>query len=185
MRGRFISPAATAPPSFRQTQRWTSGVATCSATLKTAGNQTITATDSVTASFHGSSNTITVAGAKLPRHLTVSAPGSTMAGTSFSLTVTALDQFNNTATGYAGTVHFTSSDGAATLSGSISTLTAGTANLSATLKTEGTQTITATDTVTVAITGTSATSLSIRRQRVTSWFLRRHLRLRERPLTLL
>ena len=45
----------------------------------------------------------------------VSAPASATAGTAFAFTVTALDQFNNTATSYAGTVHFTSSDGAATL----------------------------------------------------------------------
>ncbi len=34
-------------------------------------------------------------------------------GTAFNFTVTALDQFNNTATGYGGMVKFSSTDGAA------------------------------------------------------------------------
>src|SRR5207245_9564921 len=89
-------------------------------------------------------------------HLTVSAPGSATAGNSFSLTVTALDAFNNTAAGYAGTVHFTSSDGVATLPAN-STLTNGAGTFSATLKTAGSQTITGTDTITASITGTSNT----------------------------
>src|SRR5204863_287750 len=76
------------------------------------------------------------------------------AGTAFSFTVTALDQFNNTATGYGGTVHFTSSDAQAVLPVN-STLTSGTGSFSATVKTAGSQTITGTDTVTSSITGTS------------------------------
>ena len=47
-------------------------------------------------------------------HFLIGAPASATAGSAFSFTVTALDQFNNTAAGYAGNVHFTSSDGAAT-----------------------------------------------------------------------
>src|SRR5204863_230179 len=75
-------------------------------------------------------------------------------GVSFSFTVTAQDQNNNTATGYIGTVHFTSTDGQAVLPAN-STLTTGAGTFSATLKTAGNQTITATDTVTSSITGTS------------------------------
>src|SRR5262249_38726895 len=52
------------------------------------------------------------------------------------------------------TVHFTSSDGSATLPAD-STLMAGTRSFSATLKTVGNQTITATDTANNSITGTS------------------------------
>ena len=51
-------------------------------------------------------------------------------GTPFNFTVTALDPFNNTATGYGGTVHFTSSDGAAALPAN-STLTNGTGTFTA------------------------------------------------------
>ena len=87
-------------------------------------------------------------------HYTVSAPATDVSGTAFSFTVTALDQFNNTATAYSGTVHFTSTDAQAVLPAD-STLTNGVGTFSATLKTGGNQTITATDTVTASITGTS------------------------------
>jgi hypothetical protein len=62
------------------------------------------------------------------------------------------------ATGYTGTVHFTSSDFQATLPANY-TFTggdAGTHVFSVTLKTAGTQSITATDTVTGTITGTQS-----------------------------
>ena len=75
--------------------------------------------------------------------------------TAFSFTVTALDQSDNKATGYTGKVHFTSSDAAAVLPAN-ATLTNGMGTFfPATLKTAGTQTITATDTVTATIIGTS------------------------------
>ena len=70
----------------------------------------------------------------------VIAPASATAGTGFSFTVTAQDQFNNTATGYTGTAHFSSSDGQAVLPAN-STLTSGTGSFLATLKTAGSQTI--------------------------------------------
>jgi hypothetical protein len=109
----------------------TNGVGTFSATLKTAGNQTIAATDTVTASITGTSNTIAVT--ILPAtHFAVSAPATSTAGSAFSFTVTALDVNNNTAIGYAGTVHFSSSDGAAVLPAN-STLTNGVGAFSATL----------------------------------------------------
>jgi Chitobiase/beta-hexosaminidase C-terminal domain/Right handed beta helix region len=94
-------------------------------------------------------------GVPVATHFTVSAPGKTIAGSSFAFTVTAVDVFNNTATSYSGTVHFTSSDGSATLPAN-ATLSNGTAGFNATLKTLGSQSITATDTVNNSITGTSA-----------------------------
>jgi CSLREA domain-containing protein len=133
----------------------TNGVGTFSATLKTAGNRTIAATDTVTASITGTSSSIAVAAATAT-HFTVSAPASATGSLAFSFTVTALDPFNNTATGYSGTAHFTSTDGAAVLPAN-STLTNGVGTFSTTLKTAGNQTITATDTVTASITGTSGT----------------------------
>jgi len=75
--------------------------------------------------------------------------------TSLSITVTAKDAFGNTATGYGGTVRFTSSDAGASLPPS-STLTNGTGSFSVTLKTYGSQTVTATDSVNQSITGTSS-----------------------------
>src|SRR5207249_2939322 len=87
----------------------TSGTGSFSATLRTAGNQTITATDTVSSSITGTSNTIAVSAASAT-HFAVSTPASATAGSAFTFTVTAQDPFNNTATSYAGTVHFTSSD---------------------------------------------------------------------------
>lgn len=84
----------------------------------------------------------------------VSAPATANLGAAFSFTVTAQDANNNTATGYAGTVHFTSSDAQAVLPPN-STLTSGTGTFSATLKKASNQTIAGTDTVTATITGTS------------------------------
>ena len=70
--------------------------------------------------------------------------------------MTALDAFNNTSTGYAGTVHFTGTDGAAVLPAN-STLSNGAGTFSATLKTTGSQSITGTDTITGSIMGVGAT----------------------------
>jgi hypothetical protein len=89
-------------------------------------------------------------------HFTVSTPPSATAGAAFSVTVTALDALNTPVATYAGTLHFTSTDGQAILPGD-STLASGTGTFSATLTTLGSQTITATDTVNPAITGTSQT----------------------------
>ena len=135
----------------------TNGTGTFSATLKTSGNQTITVTDTVTASITGSSNAISVS-ASTATHFSLTAPASVPAGTAFHFTVTALDVFNNKVTTYSGTVHFTSTDAQAVLPAN-SALTNGTANFSATLKTAGDQTITATDTVTASITGSSKSIL--------------------------
>ena len=130
------------------------GLGTFPVTLKTAGNVTVTATDTVTASITGTTAapvTVTPAAAT---HLSVAAPASATNGSPITVTVTALDQFDNTDTSYAGTVHFTTSDGAAALPAN-STLTNGTGQFAATLNTNGSQTVTATDTVTPSITGTS------------------------------
>ena len=48
-------------------------------------------------------------------HLGVVVPGTVTAGSSFSVTVTALDINSNIISGYTGTVHFSSGDGQAVL----------------------------------------------------------------------
>jgi hypothetical protein len=130
----------------------TSGTGTFSVTLKTAGGQTIAATDTVTNSISGTSITISVS--QPATHFSVTAPASATAGTAFNFTATALDASNNTATSYSGTVHFASTDGQAVLPAN-STLANGTGMFSATLKTLGGQTLTASDIVNTSITGTS------------------------------
>jgi hypothetical protein len=131
------------------------GTGTFSATLHTAGNQTITVTDTTNASFTGTSSTIAVSPAAAT-HFSVSAPATATAGTAFNFTVTALDPFNNTATAFSDSTHFTSTDGSASLPAD-ATLTSGTGTFAATLHTTGNQTITATDTAIASVTGTSST----------------------------
>jgi hypothetical protein len=130
------------------------GVGTFSGVLKTAGAQTITATDTVSQSLTGTSGAISV-GAGPATHFSVTAPPSGTAGSGLSLMVKALDQFGNTATGYNGTVHFTSSDGVANLPAD-SPLSSGAGTFTETPTVAGGQTVTATDTATSSITGTSA-----------------------------
>src|SRR5206468_2505588 len=126
------------------------GAGSFSVTLKTSGSRTVTATDTGTTGIIGAAK-IGRAACRA-RHYTLGSPGTSTAGTRFSLTVTALHAFNNTATGYTGTVHFTSSDTQPTLP-SDGTLSSGTGSFSVTLKTSGSQTVTATDTGTTGIIG--------------------------------
>jgi hypothetical protein len=86
---------------------------------------------------------------------TVTAPTTAASGTPVSVTVTAVDAAGTKVTTYSGTVKITSTDTAATLPAN-ATLTGGVGTFSVTLKTIGSQTVTATDTVTSSITGTSA-----------------------------
>jgi hypothetical protein len=141
-------PGATLPAD----STLTAGVGTFSATLVTAGVASLTATDTATNTLAGSANVTVVSAAAT--HFFVAAPGSATAGTAFNFTVTALDQFNNVATGYSGTVHFTSTDASASLPAN-STLTAGVGTFSATLETAGTMSLTAVDTVNSSITGSA------------------------------
>jgi hypothetical protein len=128
--------------------------------LRKAGRQQITATDTVISSLTGSA-TIKVNPAAAT-HFAVSAPSSVTVGTAFTITVTALDQFGNVATGYRGTVTFTSSDGSAVLPGNYTFTSAdkGTHSFSVTLNTVGSQTITAADTVTTTIQGTASVTVN-------------------------
>ncbi|HTE66971.1 MAG TPA: N,N-dimethylformamidase beta subunit family domain-containing protein, partial [Candidatus Binatia bacterium] len=118
----------------------TNGQRTFSVTLATAGPQTVTVADA--ASSLSASVTVTV-NAGAADHLALSTTATPAAGASFSFGVTALDPFGNTATAYAGSVRFASSDGAATLPPD-STLTNGQGTFAATLTKAGPQTITAT-----------------------------------------
>jgi hypothetical protein len=132
----------------------TNGTGTFSVTLKTAGIQTITATDTVTASITGGSNPITVNAGPLTA-LSLQAPSAVTTGIAFSVTVNATDAYGNVVASYTGTVHFTSTDSQATLPAN-SMLTSGTGSFSVTLKTIAAQTITATDTITATLKGTSS-----------------------------
>jgi hypothetical protein len=153
-------PQAALPANYTFTAA-DAGVHTFSATLKTAGTQSLTATDTTTASLAGTDGGITVKAAAASKYV-VSAPPSVAAGLAFSLSVTAEDAYGNVAGGYTGTVHFTSTDNAASLPASY-TFTAGDAGhhtFSVTLSTAGSQTVTATDTTTSSITGQAPVTVS-------------------------
>ncbi len=129
-----------------------------SATLETPGNQTITAADTVAGPIRGTSSNISVSPAGAVR-FSVAATTPVWGRLPFTLTVTAFDAFDNVATGYRGTVHFTSTDANAVLPADYVFTAAdnGTHQFSPALYTIGNQTITATDTVNASITGTSNT----------------------------
>ncbi len=124
-------------------------------TLKTNGNQIVNARDTVNSDIRDTASvpvgaTAPTAAAKFA----VSVPANATAGVPISVTVVALDASDNPATGYTGTVQFTSNDGQAILLLS-TTLVNGTASFTVVLRTAGSRTITATDTVNAGITGAS------------------------------
>jgi hypothetical protein len=131
------------------------GVATFSTlAINKAGGYSLTATDgSLTPASSGSFTINPAAASKL---VVTGFPSPTTAGALHTFTVTAMDPYGNVATGYADTVHFTSSDAKAVLPANytFTTADAGRHTFSATLKTAGTQSLTASDTTTTSLTGT-------------------------------
>ncbi len=130
-----------------------SGTAQTNVTLKTAGAQTITATDTSVGSLSSSGNFSVTPGAATTLQFG-GAAASQAAGQAFAFTMSAYDSYSNLATGYTGMVHFTSSDASAKLPMD-SGLTNGTGSFAATLVTTGPQSITATDTVNNALNGSA------------------------------
>jgi hypothetical protein len=133
------------------------GVHTISATLKTAGSQALVASDAVMSGINGQEGI--VVNPTAATHLALSGPSSVTAGTAFSFTVAAVDAYGNVATGYRGTIHFTTSDSRATLPHTY-TFAAGDNGVhtfsGVKLRTQGLQTITAIDTALGSITGSLA-----------------------------
>jgi hypothetical protein len=79
-------------------------------TLKKAGTQSLTARDTLLPNATGTQTGIVVKAAAARKFVVAGYPSPTVAGAAHTFTVTAKDAFGNTATGYRGTVHFTSSD---------------------------------------------------------------------------
>jgi hypothetical protein len=152
-------PAAVLPADYTFTTS-DPGVHTFSVTLETAGPQSVTATDTVTGTIEGAQAGIVVTPAAASALVVSGIPSPTVAGVAGNVTVTATDAYGNTATGYQGTAHFTSSDPTAVLPAdyTFTAADAGTHVFSGNVifKTAGTQSVTATDTVTGTIEGAQA-----------------------------
>jgi hypothetical protein len=84
------------------------------ATLKTAGGQSLTVTDTVIGRIFASQAGIVVKPAAATQLINGGVPRVTH-GVAFSLTLALEDACGNVATGYVGTVHFSSSDSTAAL----------------------------------------------------------------------
>ena len=127
---------------------------TFTATLKTAGAQSLTVNDAFRGTPTGTQS-ITVTPAAAASFTVAGFPTTTTAGVAHSFTVTARDAFGNVATGYAGTVTFSSSDPIASLPANytFTAADAGVHTFTAALKRAGTQFIEASDTLTSIIMG--------------------------------
>ena len=119
-----------------------------------AGDVTITVTDIGDGSIDGRA-TVTVVPAATSNFLVTGFPSPATAGVAGSLTVIARDAFGNTTTAYRGTVRFSSSDSQAALPGNytFSASDNGTATVLATLRTAGSQSLTATDVSNSTVSG--------------------------------
>ena len=131
------------------------GVKILAVTMRTAGTQRLYAEDVMNNSINGTSNDINVIHGTIIA-FNVSAPSVANANVGFNFVVTARDAYNNVIDDYTGTVTFTSSDpsGAKILPSpyTFQLSDAGSRIFAATLQTNGTQTITATQ---GSITGVS------------------------------
>jgi len=130
----------------------TLGTQTLSLTFRSAGTQTLLVEDSSNPSLQAYVS-IDVSPAPATT-LSVSAPALIPPGQAFNVNVVAQDDFGNTDTNYAGTVHFTSTDAAASLPAD-TTLSNGVGTFVATLQTLGNQTVSATESGRLKVTGTS------------------------------
>src|SRR5205823_9568848 len=120
------------------------GTHTFTLTLKTAGTQSLTVTDTTTPGFTGSQGGIVVNPAAAGHFVVTGLPSAMTAGDSGYFSVSTYDVYGNLATNYTGTVHFTSSDGSASLPADYTFTPSnyGTAySFSATMRAAGTQSI--------------------------------------------
>jgi hypothetical protein len=128
------------------------GVGTFQVTLKTAGTETVTATDTGNPDINAVSSGLVVTPAAAS---TFTFSTDTSGGTVVSITVTAKDAYGNVATDYAGFVHFSSGDPEATLPANAQ-LTNGTGVFTVIFNSLGDKTVTLTDTVISELTATDS-----------------------------
>jgi hypothetical protein len=102
-------PIASLPANYTFTAA-DAGVHTFTATLKRAGSQFITVTDTAAPNVTGFQTGLIVSPAAVSQ-FAISGPTSVTKGVGFKITVTAEDAFGNLNTAYRGTVHLSSTDG--------------------------------------------------------------------------
>jgi hypothetical protein len=126
---------------------------TFTVTLKTAGTQSISVTDTAHPSVTSSLSVSVAPGAVT--HFIISGPTNVTKGVGFSITVTAVDAFGNVNTGYRGSVHLSSTDSSGgTQNFTFSNNDNGVHVFHYTFNALGFQTITITDTTDSSIVGT-------------------------------
>ncbi|MBS2025958.1 MAG: hypothetical protein JST92_26465, partial [Deltaproteobacteria bacterium] len=150
--------ASDAHAHLPQNPSFTSGSATAQVTFETVGAQTLTATQVDKSTVTGSAQT-TVGPGDAASLVLAPANQTPNAGVAFRIDLTAKDAYGNVTTGYSGTVALTSSDTQAQLAGNTS-FTNGAASVNVTLKTAGSQSITAHDVAANAITGAASVNVS-------------------------
>ena len=108
-------PNASMPPDVIVTNANNGSISAANAILRVAtANRSIIASDTNVSSYTGAQSGILVAPANA-NAVVLTGLGAVTAGVQTSATLTAYDAFNNVATGYTGTVSFSSTDGNATL----------------------------------------------------------------------
>ncbi len=147
---------ATLPPDYTFTGG-DAGSRMFNVTLGTAGDQPVRVADGT----HNASATVTVAAGSATRLELTGLDSPLTAGVPDTVAVTAYDAFDNVATGYTGTVVFTSTDPAAQLPGdyTFSAGDAGTATMAVELRTVGTWSVTVTDSLNGLLTSSASTSV--------------------------
>lgn len=136
----------------------TNGIGTFSVTLKTAGTQSLTATDAANSALHGSQSGIAVSPANAYSMTMTGFPSAMTVSTMHPMTITLWDFYGNVATGYTGTVAFSSTDPQAVLPGDYAFLAGdkGTRSFSAALNTLGAWSLSAHDTLSSSLAADQA-----------------------------
>ncbi len=126
-------------------------------TFQTTGSQTLTVTDTANSALTGQA-TVTVNAAMPATHFLVFTFGVAFAGVPTEVFVVALDANNHVVPGYTGTIHFTSTDGSASLPADYTFQSSdrGAQGFAVTFATTGPQTVTVTDTTDNTITGSGS-----------------------------
>jgi hypothetical protein len=157
-----LDPQAVVPPSYPFTPV-DQGVHTFTASLKTAGTQALFVADTATPGMNGRQVSLPVNPAAASTFvLALQTVGPVSQGQFMYFEITAMDPYGNIATGYTGTVHFSSSDASASLPADYTFAAGdrGTQSFAAMFNTAGTESVTVTDTLTASITGTMTVVVS-------------------------